>query len=415
MFGVAILGYGVVGSGVAEAVRLNSSLICQKTGEEVRVVKILDLLDFPDSPDAELIVHDIDEILKDDKIKIVVETMGGIRAAYTFTKMALQHQKHVVTSNKELVAEYGSELLKLAEDYHVRFLFEASVGGGIPIIRPIKQCLIADDIIEILGILNGTTNYILTYMKNAQADFSESLKDAQLKGYAEKEPSADVDGLDASRKIAILSMVAYGHYVDWSQIHTEGISKINQVDLAHAHNLGKVIKLIAKSRRCENAVEAFVAPMLINKNHIFASVDDVYNSISVEGNIVGNVLFYGRGAGKLPTASAVVADIVDILQDQQSGKSYGWDAEKTMDIRAFEESSYQYYFRAATEQNEQFTKIVFREFPDATLLPQLSGQPENSISFTIPQMKEKFFQDKIAKVLNAVSESEISSIIRYLS
>jgi homoserine dehydrogenase len=320
MVGVAILGYGVVGSGVAKAIRMNRELIFKKTGLEISVLKILDLLDFPDSPDAPLMTRNVSDIMDDARIGVVVETMGGVRAAREFTAMALERGKHVVTSNKELVAEYGPELMAIARGHSARYLFEASVGGGVPIIQPLAENMAANGIVELAGILNGTTNYILTYMREHGSNFEDTLKDAQRKGYAEREPAEDIEGRDACRKLAILSSTAWGAFVDWKRIHAEGIASVSQHDIRRADELGCKIKLIAKSRMLgDGRIEAFVLPAMVGRRHLLSQADGVYNAIVAKGDIVGDLMFYGRGAGALPTASAVVSDITRAARGMKGG------------------------------------------------------------------------------------------------
>ena len=312
MINIAVLGYGTIGSGVVEVLRINGDSIFKRAGDEINVKYVLDLKEFPGDPIMDILVHDADIILDDPEVKIVVEVMGGVEPAYSFVKKALLNGKSVVTSNKELVAKHGAELLDLAKEKNLNFLFEASVGGGIPIIRPLNQSLTADEIVEITGILNGTTNYILSKMSEEDIDFETALKNAQALGYAERDPSADVDGHDACRKIAILSSLAYGMQVDFEDIYTEGISHITDIDIQYAKALKARIKLFASSIRDEDeSVYAMVAPVMIRADHPLYSVNDVFNGIYVKGNVIGDVMFYGSGAGKLPTASAVVADVVD--------------------------------------------------------------------------------------------------------
>ena len=312
MINIAVLGYGTIGSGVVEVLKTNGESIRKRAGDKINIKYVLDIREFPGDPIMEILVHDVNIILNDPEVKIVVEVMGGIEPAYSFVKEALLKGKSVVTSNKELVAKHGAELLDIAKERELNFLFEASVGGGIPIIRPLNQSLTADEIVEITGILNGTTNYILTKMSDEGMNFDEALKDAQALGYAERDPSADVEGYDACRKIAILSSLAYGMQVDFEDIYTEGIAGITDVDIKYAKKLDARIKLFATSiREDDKNVYAMVAPMMIRANHPLYSVGDVFNGIYVRGNVIGDVMFYGSGAGKLPTASAVVADVVD--------------------------------------------------------------------------------------------------------
>ncbi len=328
MTAIAILGHGVVGSGVAEVLRMNADSIAQKAGSALTVKRILDLRTFPDLPYADLFTTDFNTILQDEEIRIVVETMGGLHPAYDFVKSCLQSGKSVVTSNKELVAAKGDELLALAEEKNVNFLFEASVGGGIPIIRPLEQCLAANEIEEIAGILNGTTNFMLTRMVQDGMDFESALALAQQLGYAERDPSADVDGHDACRKICILAALAYGIHVYPEQVYTEGIANITPTDVAYAASLGCVIKLIGKVRRDGDRIHCMVAPHLIPTDNLLANISDVFNGVAVRGNAVGDVVFYGRGAGKLPTASAVVADVIDAARHQVERKPLMWGGSK---------------------------------------------------------------------------------------
>ncbi len=323
MVNIAILGYGVVGSGVYEVAQKNAESIKRKSGHEIRVGRILDLRDFPDHPQKTLFTKNFDDILNDHQISIVAEVMGGVTPAYDYTKAALLAGKSVVTSNKELVATHGTELLAIAAQKGVSYMFEASVGGGIPIIHPLNQCLAANELSEITGILNGTTNYILTKMIRANQSFEQALADAQAKGYAERNPSADVDGHDACRKICILASLAFGKAVDYSRIYTEGITGIALEDVAYARRLDYVIKLIGYARRDAGRVLCRVSPMLVPMTNPLAGVEDVFNAIMVHGDSIGDVMFYGRGAGKLPTASAVMADIIEIVRGDGTS-NYIW-------------------------------------------------------------------------------------------
>ena len=324
MAGIAIMGYGTIGSGVAAALRGNAKAIERKAGERVELRRILDILDFQGSPDASLVTHDVDDIMRDSSVSIVVETMGGTGIAYEFTKLALSSRKHVVTSNKDLVAEHGPELLKLAHMHGVRYLFEASVGGGMPILHPIERCLAANRIIALSGIVNGTTNHMLTYMHERGSDYETTLKEAQRLGITEKDPRSDVEGLDAARKLAILASAAFGSFVDWKIIPARGITSVTDTDIRHASELGCAIKLVASARLAlsggpqagvaEKKLLASVAPAFVKRGHAFYGVNGAYNAVSVTGDLVGDVLFCGIGAGKLPTASAVIADIIDIVR-----------------------------------------------------------------------------------------------------
>ena len=311
MIKVAIMGYGTIGSGVYEVLTDNRDKIAANVGQEVQAKYILDLRDFPGSPVEDKIVHDFQVIADDPEVQIVVETMGGLNPAYPFVKTCLEAGKNVVTSNKALVAAHGTELLAIAREKQVNFQFEASVGGGIPIIRPLYECLMGEQIQEITGILNGTTNFILTKMDKEGASFDAVLKEAQELGYAERNPEADVEGYDTCRKIAILTAMATGKEVDFEDIQTEGITKITDVDFKYADKMGTSIKLFGTSRMNGDQVFAWVAPLMIGKSHPLYAVNDVFNGIMVKGNMLGTSMFYGSGAGKLPTASAVVADIIE--------------------------------------------------------------------------------------------------------
>ena len=325
MVKVAIMGFGTVGSGVAEVLEGHESSIAGKVRDTIQLKYILDVRDLPDSPYADKIIHDFSIIEQDPEVDIVVETIGGATVALDFTRRAIMAGKSVVTSNKELVATHGYELLQLAKEHDVCYFFEASVGGGIPIIRPLSQCLAANEILEVYGILNGTTNYILTRMIRAGLSFEAALKEAQEKGYAERDPSADIEGHDACRKICILAAISFGRHVYPEQVPTEGITRITLADVDYAEAAGKKIKLLGRAiRREDGKVCAYVAPHLVDNSHPLAGVEDVFNGISVRGDAIGDVMFYGRGAGKLPTASAVVADVIDAAKHINSRKYLEW-------------------------------------------------------------------------------------------
>ena len=325
MVDIAVIGFGVIGSGTVEVIDKNSDRIARNAGQGIRVKRILDIREFPDSPYSSLFANDFETILNDPDIAVVVETIGGVGAAYEFTRRSLAAGKSVVTSNKELVATHGCELLKLADEKGVNFLFEGSVGGGIPIIRPISQCLSANMISEIYGILNGTTSYILTEMEKKGAEFSDALADAQKKGYAEADPAADIDGHDACRKICILSSLAFGKHVYPEFVPAEGIRGVTTEDMRFAGELGYRIKLLARTRDMGGKVTAYVAPHLVNRDNLLAGVDGVMNSVIIRGNAVGDLMFYGAGAGKMPTASAVAADVIDAVKHMRSRKLIGWE------------------------------------------------------------------------------------------
>ena len=330
MVKVAILGFGVVGSGVAEVLTRNGGPIAEKTAEEIALKYILDVRDFAESPYAGKFVKDFSVIEQDPEVEIVVETIGGATAALDFTRRALAAGKSVVSSNKELVAQYGHELLELAQANGVSYLFEASVGGGIPILRPLSQCLAANRISEVRGILNGTTNYILTRMIRAGLSFEAALAEAQEKGYAERDPSADVDGIDACRKICILADIAFGKHVYPKDVPAQGIRDVTLADVRYAESAGMKIKLLGRARKLpDGRVMAFVAPHLVANSDPISGVEDVFNAITVRGDAIGDVMFYGRGAGKLPTASAVVADVMDAARNRRSRKYLHWATGET--------------------------------------------------------------------------------------
>ncbi|CAK7088759.1 MAG: Homoserine dehydrogenase [Enterocloster aldenensis] len=360
MIKTAIVGYGTIGSGVAEVLEQNKDVIAKQVGQEVELKYVLDLREFPDSPVADRIVHDFKVIEQDEEVRIVVEAMGGLNPAYPFVKACLLAGKHVATSNKALVAAYGTELLAIAREKGVNFLFEASVGGGIPIIRPMYRCLMGERIEEITGILNGTTNFILTKMDKEGESFENALKEAQNLGYAERNPEADVEGHDTCRKIAILTAMATGREVDYEDIYTEGITRITDIDFKYAEKMGTSIKLFGTSRIKDGKVNAFVAPVMIQKNNPLYSVNDVFNGIMVKGNMLGVSMFYGSGAGKLPTASAVVADIIEAAQNLDHNLAIGWSGEKQA-IESMDQARFRYFVRVAgsCRNKEQDVKRAF--------------------------------------------------------
>lgn len=356
MINVAVMGYGTIGSGVVEILDRNCRQVAGAAGQEVALKYVLDLRDFPDSPVADKIVHDF-KILEDDpEVQVVVETMGGLNPAYPFVKASLLAGKHVVTSNKALVAAHGTELLSIARENKVNFLFEASVGGGIPIIRPLYRCLKGEQIQEITGILNGTTNFILTKMDREGASFEGALKEAQNLGYAERNPEADVEGHDTCRKIAILTAMATGHEVNYEDIYTEGITKITDVDFRYAEKMGTSVKLFGSSRMSGGKVNAWVAPVMIGKDHPLYMVSDVFNGILVKGNMLGTTMYYGSGAGKLPTASAVVADIIEAVQNADCNVPLGWDGNR-LEIADMETSACRYFVRIAGSALERSSQV----------------------------------------------------------
>ncbi|MDI9508914.1 MAG: homoserine dehydrogenase [Clostridiales bacterium] len=389
MIDIAVLGYGTIGSGVVEVLKINGDSINKRAGDEINIKYVLDIREFPGDPVMEVLVHDINTILDDPDVKIVVEVMGGINPAYSFVKDALLKGKSVVTSNKELVAKHGAELLDIAKENNLNFLFEASVGGGIPIIRPLNQSLTADEIVEITGILNGTTNYILSKMSDEGIGFEAALKDAQDLGYAERDPSADVEGHDACRKIAILSSLAYGMQVDFEDIYTEGITNISDKDISYAKALNAKIKLFASSIREEDkGVYAMVAPVMIKANHPLYSVNDVFNGIFVRGNVIGDVMFYGSGAGKLPTASAVVADVVDIAKHLNKNIWTIW-SNKKLDLESVDLMKHRFFVRLVKDKRAQ--DRINELFGDVEWVPEVV---ENELGFITPEITEKDMMDK---------------------
>ena len=356
MVNIAVMGYGTVGSGVVEVINTNSAVINQRAGDEINIKYVLDLRDFPGDPIQEKIIHDVDIIINDPEIKMVVEVMGDIEPAYTFVKRCLEAGKSVATSNKALVAKHGAELLSIARERELNFLFEASVGGGIPIIRALNSSMTADVIEEITGILNGTTNYMLTKMFYEGADYDEVLKEAQDNGYAERNPEADVEGYDACRKIAILSSLISGQQVDYEDIYTEGITKITKRDMMYAKEMGMTIKLLASSKRHKDHLHAIVAPALLGKDHPLYNIDDVFNAVFVHGNMLGDAMFYGSGAGKLPTASAVVADVVDEAKHLHRNIMTMWKSEKLV-LEPIEDTCKRFFVRVSGNAEEMKEKV----------------------------------------------------------
>lgn len=401
MVNIAVLGYGTVGSGVVEVINTNHEIINKRAGEEINIKYVLDLRDFPGDPVQQILTHDFNDILNDDEVKVVVEVMGGINPAYTFVKQCLAAGKSVATSNKELVASHGPELLVIAKENNVNFLFEASVGGGIPIIRPLNTSITADEVTEITGILNGTTNYILTKMDQEGASYDEVLKQAQDLGYAERNPEADVEGGDACRKIAILTSIVYGKHLDYTKIHTEGITKISTEDFKYADALGVSIKLVGTTKKEGDTLYSFVAPMMLDENHPLSGIHDVFNGIFVHGNVVDDIMFYGRGAGKLPTASAVVSDVVDEVKHMGKNIMASWDAEP-LPIGDFRDAVNRFFVRVSADSitKEEVQKL----FGDVTYVT--AEGIDGELAFITSAMTEGSFADAIAKI------DKIYSIIR---
>ena len=386
---IAVMGYGTIGSGVVEVLQINRDKIAQRTGENIEVKYILDLREFPGDPMEDKIVHDYQVIANDPEIGIVVETMGGVEPAFTFVKAMLEAKKQVTTSNKNLVAAKGAELIAIARENGVNFQFEASVGGGIPIIRSLNMCLTADEIEEITGILNGTTNYMLTKMADEGAEFDDVLKDAQEKGYAEKDPTADIEGHDPCRKIAILTSLICGQQVDYEDIHCEGITGISATDIKYAKAMGRSIKLLAKSRKVGESYSCMVAPFLLEQSHPLSGVNDVFNGVFVHGNVLGDAMFYGSGAGKLPTASAVVADVVDMAKHQHVNIYVKWKKEK-LELVDYKDSVNSFFVRTSSDK-ETVEKIFSGvEYVDAGI----SGE----VGFVTERMTEAEFEEKAAQI-----------------
>lgn len=389
MIQVAVLGYGTVGSGVVEVIETNKAVINKKAGTELNIKYILDLRDFPGDPYEDKVVHDFNMILDDPEVTVICETMGGIDPAYTFSKKALLAGKSVCTSNKELVANHGSELIQLAKENHCNYLFEASVGGGIPIIRPLNYSLTAEKLDAITGILNGTTNYILTKMEEDGADFADVLKEAQEKGYAERKPEADVEGYDACRKIAILSSLMKGKTVNYEKIYTEGITKITSADFVYAKKMKRSVKLLAMSKGTEDGFFAMVAPFMIPEEHPLFNVKGVFNAVYVHGNMLGDSMYYGRGAGKLPTASAVVSDIVDCARHPGKTIMCFWDEEK-VDVADISTAERKFFVRVRGDQREA-AMAAFGSLAEVNV-----GIAEE-FAFMTQVMSEKEFNEKIEK------------------
>lgn len=386
MIQVAVLGYGTVGSGVVEVIEKNKEEINKKSGEELNIKYILDLRDFPGDPYEDKVVHDVNRILDDPQVQIVCETMGGLRPAYDFTKRALLAGKSVCTSNKELVAAHGPELIRIAHENKCNYLFEASVGGGIPIIRPLNYSLTAEKIDAITGILNGTTNYILSKMEKEGADFADVLAKAQEKGYAEKNPEADVEGHDACRKIAILSCLMSGKNVRAENIYTEGITGITATDFIYARAMGKTIKLLGKSVNGEDGFYAMVAPFLISREHPLYMVNGVFNAVCVHGNMLGDSMYYGRGAGKLPTASAVVSDVVDCARHIGKVIMCFWDDQEVA-LADMERMRRRFFVRADAKRERE----AIAAFGSVSVVEaDVSGE----FAFVTDEMSEKEFNEK---------------------
>ena len=386
---IAVMGYGTIGSGVVDVLRINSDKIAKRAGESIEVKYILDLRDFPGDPMEDKVVKDYQTIVNDPEVGLVVETMGGVEPAFTFVKAMLEAGKHVATSNKNLVAAKGALLLEIARKNNVSFQFEASVGGGIPIIRPLNTCLTADEIEEITGILNGTTNYMMTKMADEGAEFDDVLKDAQDKGYAEKDPTADIEGHDPCRKIAILTSLVAGQQIDFEDIHCEGITKISATDIKYAKAMGRSIKLLASSKKVNDSYSCMVAPFLLDASHPLCGVNGVFNAVFLKGNVLGDAMFYGSGAGKLPTASAVVADVVDMTKNKNVNLDVEWKAKK-LDIVDYKDSKNAFFVRTNSDKTE-----VEKVFGKVSYIESVC---QGEYGFTTEIMTEGEFEDKSSKI-----------------
>jgi len=392
---VAVMGHGVVGSGVAELLQMNHSSIAEKAGEKIEVEKILDLRDFNDLPYADKFTKNFDDILNDPSISVVAEVMGGLHPAYEYVKACLCAGKSVVTSNKELVAEKGAELLSVAKENNVNFFFEASVGGGIPIIRPMHMCLAANRIGEIAGILNGTTNFILTRMIQDQMPFDEALKLAQSLGYAERNPAADIEGLDACRKICILASLAFGRHVYPKFVYTEGITKVTLEDIAYAENWGGVVKLIGCAKQLDDGqLVVMVSPALLDRHSQLAGIEDVFNGILVRGDATGDVVFYGKGAGKLPTASAVVADIIDEVKGPSTRPSLHWV--DSSDNYVVDHTLVPFSFYLRFDGTNPALKEEFAKSFDSCRFLARNDAPATEFAAVVGPLTEKELEEKLA-------------------
>jgi homoserine dehydrogenase len=395
MIKAAIFGYGTVGSGVYEVLTRNSAMIQGKLGDRIEVKYVLDLREFPGDPVQDVLVHDVNTILDDEEVSIICETMGGEKPAYDFTRRALELGKSVCTSNKELVEKHGAELLKIAQEHHCSYLFEASVGGGIPIIRPLCTSLAQEHIESITGILNGTTNYILSKMENEGADFETVLKRAQEKGYAERNPEADVCGYDAGRKIAILTSLAYGKNVDFADLYVEGITQITRMDFAYAKKLGTTIKLFAKSQCIDGKYYAMVAPFMVTADNPLYAVQNVFNAILVHGNMVGDTMYYGKGAGKLATASAVVADVIDCAKHLGKHVQVIWEEDK-LEISPMDDFTRRFFVRVKGTDRAQITE----NFGEVEFIDSVA---EEETGFITSEMTEKAYEECAKKAGNVIN------------
>ncbi len=394
---VAILGYGTVGSGVFEVLTENAEIIAKRVGKPIEIKYVLDLREFPGDPVEKVLTHNFEDIIQDPEVEILVEVMGGLKPAYDFTKRALLSGRSVCTSNKELVAKHGAELIRIAQEKDCNYLFEASVGGGIPVIRQLIRSITADEVEKVEGILNGTTNYMMTQMRENGTSFDDVLKDAQAKGYAERNPAADIEGHDACRKIAILTSLAYGRQVDYEDIYTEGITGISDVDVAYANKLGRGIKLLGESYRKDGTVYAMVAPKMILSDNPLYPVNGVFNAILIRGNKLDDVMCYGRGAGKLPTASAVVSDVIDAAKHPGKNIPILWEEERIV-LGAKKDMENAFFFRVPAANKA--AAIAALPITETIELPEYPDE----VAFITQRMTEGAFAEKSAAlgVINMV-------------
>lgn len=419
MVNIAVLGYGTVGSGVVEVINTNHESINKRAGQEINIKYVLDLRDFPGDPVQEVLVHDYEIIANDPEVDIVVEVMGGIEPAYTFVKRALESGKSVCTSNKALVAKHGPELMEIAKEKNINFLFEASCGGGIPIIRALNGSLTADEVDEITGILNGTTNYMMYKMATEGSDFDVVLKEAQQKGYAEADPTADVEGYDACRKIAILSSLAYGKFLNYENVYTEGITKITAEDIAYAKEFDCVIKLLSVAHNTDKGIEVGVYPVLLGKEHPLSSVRDSFNAVFVHGDAVDDAMFYGRGAGEMPTASAVVGDVIDVARNLQFGCNgrISCTCYQDLQVKPFDEVKNKFFLRMQVKNEPGVLAKVASVFGGHKVsirrVVQKHVQEEAAeLVISTEKVKEYHIKDALRELQKMDSISEISSMIR---
>lgn len=403
MVNIAVLGYGTVGSGVVEVINTNHDIVNKNAKDEINVKYVLDLREFPGDPVEKVLVHDFDTILKDDEVKIVVEVMGGTGAAYKFVKESLLAGKSVCTSNKALVAAFGPELMDIAREKNVNFLFEASVGGGIPVIRPLETSITADRIDAIMGILNGTTNYILTQMADEGWEFDKALKTAQELGYAEANPEADIEGYDTCRKIAILTSLVTKKNVEFEDIYTEGITNITATDIQYAKKMGRAIKLLASSTNVDGNTYAMVAPFMIKTEHPLYSVNGVFNAVFIRGNVLGDIMLYGSGAGKLPTASAVVSDIVEAAKNLDANMGNGWTSDK-MELASLENAMRSFFVRVSGKSTDRMSDIttLFGNVELVTI-----DEKDDEFAFVTEKMSEKDFAAKYEKLSGVLGRIRI--------